>query len=210
MTPDDKKAVPSPARKLAAAEAQDSGGTAVLGPLGPALGEMCVGVVTDTHHPEAPGRVCVSWETSGAQLQHAWLPRNNAMRFEPGMQVMLMRASNWDEWIVAFPFGGPSSPVDARVTPARNNNAQSQRESAVTVAGLDSLELENEQGRSLGALRQDAQGRTVLRLPQDVTMVSSGVLRLEGERLEFRSREGGTDMRSEGDTVVRGRKIELN
>ena len=45
---------------------------------------------------------------------------------------------------------------------------------------------------------------------RDVALEMPGRLRIGAERIELHSREGGVDIRSDGDTIVRSRIIRLN
>lgn len=168
-------------------------------------GEMvAAGVVLDTHHPERPGRVLVRWLSRDAKTHQAWLETNVTLSFEPGVQVMLLRSSTWHEWVVAFPFG------EGALSKQMQNPRGATKDEVLRLEPTQGVQVQGAQGKELFRIAQNEQGDAVLEMPGDLCMETQGVFRLKAERLELRSGQGGTDARSDGETVVRGTKIHLN
>lgn len=190
-----------------ASEAQRPGANndAFLGKVPALTPEFVAGLVMDTHHPQRPGRVLVRWLNEHAETQEAWLDVNATINFEPGMQVMLMRPTNWFEWVVSFPFGAVASRSRARLVAGDEEPTRVHQYSS-----HERLEVVGKDGQRLFRLKQDDAGNAVLELPRDLQMQTKGVFRLQAERVEIRAGDGGADIRSTGETVVRGSKIHLN
>jgi hypothetical protein len=170
-----------------------------------------VGECLDTHNPHLPRRVFVRARDEDGQQVTAWLPVLDQLRIRPGDKLLLSKPDNWPEPVVLGVLAGLERPVDA-------NAADAASQTAAAATGDPHLRLEpgqsvvitNPEGQPMLSLRATAQGPQVELLAANVSFDMPGCVRIGAERIELHSREGGVDIRSDGDTIVRSRVIRLN
>lgn len=174
-------------------------------PPAPASADSVVGEVVDTHHPHRPGRICVRWrDATGAEHVH-WLPYNTGLRFNIGQRVVIARPSNWPEWLVT------ASLSQAWEQGPIQENPEDEDSSVTTIRLEESetLRVQNARGETMFELGRQG-GQPVLKVSRDLNLELDGTFRVDAARVEIRSGQNGTDIRSEGDTVVRSRQVRIN
>lgn len=172
----------------------------------PSSSDSVVGEVVDTHHPHRPGRVCVRWRDVAGAVQEHWLVYDASLRPEPGRHVVLSRPSNWPEWIVTSMLSVSPSSSSREVLASSDRPGVQQ---VVRLEESEALRVESSQGALMFELLQTAD-QPVLRLGRDLTIALDGTLRLAADRIEMRSGAQGTDLRSEGSTVLRSPQVRIN
>lgn len=173
----------------------------------PSTSDSIVGEVVDTHHPHRPGRVCVRWRDVDALVQEHWLAYAAHVRPEIGRYVVLARPSNWGEWIVTAMLSLTSRANHAESTPDSSPHLCDSR--SVKLDENETIRVENAQGKFMFELRHTGE-QPVLSLGRDLTISLDGTLRFSADRIEMRSGAQGTDLRSEGSTVLRAPQIRIN
>lgn len=174
----------------------------------PATADSVVGEIVDTHHPHRPGRVCVRWRDVDAVEHEHWLVYNAGIKPAKGRLVVLSRPSNWREWLVTSMLTqGPAS----EASPSQASEASQPGASApvLRLEECDALRVETAQGKLMFELAQEGE-QPVLRVGQDLTIALDGTFRVEAGRVEVRSGPQGTDLRSEGPTLIRGTQVRVN
>lgn len=163
-----------------------------------------VGEVLDTHNPDCRGRVLVRWASNiGEACQH-WLAVARGSAPRRGDRVLLHQPANWPEMLVTSVIEGLPS--------AQSNVEESQEEPRriIELEHEEKLWITGADGQPLIEVYASTQGPVVRLMNQDVDLEIPGKLRLRAETLELEGGRGGIDIRTEADTVVRGRYIRLN
>ncbi|MDR8728012.1 hypothetical protein [Burkholderia pseudomultivorans] len=161
-----------------------------------------IGEVTDTHHPDAMGRVRVKWSMPDSTTREHWLECMNGVKPEIGDRVLLQSPSNWPEYLIAglLKRKGSGEPVEPVVEPAM----------ALSLEADKCLQVSDASGCPLLQVRASPDGPVVTLLNRNVNIEVAGKLRLSAQTLELEGGRGGVDIRTEADTVVRSRYIRLN
>jgi hypothetical protein len=162
-----------------------------------------VGECVDTHNPHLPRRVLVRTRDQDGTPVTAWLPILADLRVRAGHKVLLSKPENWPEPVVIGALEGLDQGDEGRAT---------------SVDGGPELRLEQGQaimiadpaGQPLLELQATADGPRIVLLRADLSIDALGCLRFGAQRIELHAREGGVDIRTDGDAVVRGRVIRLN
>lgn len=164
--------------------------------------ERVVGDVTDSHHPDAMGRVCVRWATRDGDTREQWLECLEGMKPRIGDRVVLEQPENWPERLVTgiLRRTGYGEPIEARTEPAIVLKLEADR----------CVQIDDAHGNALLQVAASGDGPVVRLLNQNVNIEAAGKLRLCAQTLELEGGRGGVDIRSEADTVVRGRFVRLN
>lgn len=165
----------------------------------PGLPSVIVGEVVETRHPERPGRVLVQWRNRERQTLTEWLLPERHLALRIGDRVLLALPEGWNEWIVTGALGGEPTPPQAP--------AEHQRE--VRLEPGEVVRFIAHDGRPLVTVRQSVDGPLVELGEGNVELKAAQTLRLSGHKVEITAATG-IDVRTEGDTVVRGRTIRLN
>lgn len=173
----------------------------------PSSSDSVVGQVVDTHHPHRPGRICVRWRDASMATQEHWLAYSASMRPEVGRHVILSRPSNWSEWVVTSMLS--QARTEGASKPALDPDTQELGTRLVRLEESEAVRIETAQGELMFELCR-AGAQPVLRLGHNLTIALAGTLRFEAERIEMRSGGQGTDLRSEGPTVLRAPQVRIN
>jgi len=160
---------------------------------------MLVGQVLDTHHPFMPGQVLVAWVDADGQRAESWLERDRHLSLSIGDRVLLSWVSPLQAWVVTGALGRkPGSPAP---DPDNERQLRLQPGESVCIVAHD--------GQPMLTLRQGPSGTVIELGAGDVDLKAAGTLRLSAESVEVRASED-IDLRSDRDTLVRGRFIRLN
>lgn len=165
----------------------------------PGLPSVIVGEVVETRHPERPGRVLVQWRSRDRQPMTEWLLPERHLSLRIGDRVLLALPEGWNEWIVTGALGG--EPTAAMAPPDHERQVVLEPGEVVRFVAHD--------GRPLVTVRQSPEGPLVELGDGNVELKAGQTLRLSGKTVEITA-SSGIDVRTEGDTVVRGRTIRLN
>jgi hypothetical protein len=160
-----------------------------------------VAEVIDTHHPHRPGRILVSWTSDDGEDREAWLHTTTQVRPRTGDRVLLLRPTNYCECIVTAVLSRdpvPPQPADGQAV------------GRVALQPSESLRVEASDGTPLVEIASSEHGPVVRVLSRDLELAVPGRLRLSADTIECVSGQGGTDLRSDGETVVRAPRIRLN
>lgn len=161
-----------------------------------------IGEVTDTHHPDAMGRIRVKWSMQDGNTCERWLECVDGMKPVIGDRVLLQAPANWPEYLICgllrrAGFGEPVKPV---VEPAV----------ALALEPDKCVQVSDASGHPLLQVHASPDGPVVTLLNQNVNIEVAGKLRLSAQTLELEGGRGGVDIRTEADTVVRSRYVRLN
>jgi hypothetical protein len=165
-------------------------------PTGPFVGE-----VLDTHHPHRPGRVLVQWQLESGECSEEWLHPTAQVRPRIADRVLLQRPTNDCEWIVTAVLQRepqPPQPIAGDTT------------SRLRLHGDEALRIEASDGTPLLEIQSSERGPILRVLGRDLELAVAGRLRLAADTIECVSGQGGTHLRSDGETVVRSPRIRLN
>jgi len=172
----------------------------------PSGNTLLVGEVLDTHHPHRPGRALVRWEDAEQTVHEHWLSRALHVPLRIGTRVLLSRPANWPEWVVTGaladvpPSCSPEPDVEDDRAPSRGS---------LRLEANEVVRIESADGTPLFELSHRDRG-AVLRLHRDLDLELPGTFRVQAERIELCSGQGGTDARSDGEMVFRSPRIRLN
>jgi hypothetical protein len=173
--------------------------TASSNPAPPAGSPVIVGEVVETQHPLRPGRVLVRWQNAERQTVTEWLLPERHLSLRAGDRVLLALPCGWQEWIVTGALGreprAPQSPPD--------------HERQVRLQPGEVVRLVAHDGQPLVTVRQSSEGPVVELGEGNVELKAARTLRVSAQTVEINA-SSGIDLRSDGDTVVRGRTIHLN
>ncbi len=168
----------------------------------PVHAAVVVGEVLDTHHPHLPGRVLVRRLDEQGRLVDRWLQRERHLSLIKGDRVLLTLPAGWNEWIVTGALARAHSSRDAHADEVNSTRLDLGPGEAVRVVSHD--------GRHLLTIRDGADGPVLEIGDGNLELAATRTLRLRAEAIEIASAEGGVDIRSDGDTIVRARTIRLN
>ena len=161
---------------------------------------MSVGEVIETHHPLRPGRVLVRWQDHERQIVTGWLLPERHLSLRAGDRVLLALPCGWREWIVT---GALGRDPEAMPQPAPDHERQ------VHLEPGEAVRLVAHDGQPLLTVRQSSDGPVVELGADNVELKVPRTLRFSAQVVEINA-SGSIDLRSDGDTVVRGRTIRLN
>lgn len=161
-----------------------------------------IGEVTDTHHPDAMGRVRVKWSMQDGNTCERWLECVDGVKPGIGDRVLLQSPANWPENLVCglLKRAGRGEPVEPAVEPAV----------ALSLEPDKCVQVSDASGCPLLQVRASPDGPVVTLLNRNVNIEVAGKLRLSAQTLELEGGRGGVDIRTEADTVVRSRYVRLN
>ena len=159
-----------------------------------------VGEVLDTHHPHFPGRVFVRWLNTAKQAVEHWVQAERHLSLVKGDRVLMTLPMGWKQWIVTGALGR------ARTTPI----ADTENVSHLQLGPGESLRVLSHDGQPLVTVSQGAEGPVVELGSGNVELKAARTLRLVADTIELKAANGGIDLRTEGDAVVRARTIRLN
>ncbi|MEM9695644.1 MAG: hypothetical protein AAGA56_24080 [Myxococcota bacterium] len=160
-------------------------------------GGTLVAEVTDTHHPHRSGRVLAKWVDGEGDEQEHWLVREASVHPEVGDRVMITRPANWNEWIVVG------------ILAKSERRSPSEDRAAVRLEAGTSVRVESATGEPLFELTHRDHG-AVVKLHDDFNRELEGTFRVDADRIEMRSRQGGTDTRTDGEMILRSPCIRIN
>lgn len=167
-----------------------------------------VGECLDTHHPHLPRRVLVRVRDESGKPISAWLPTLVELRIRVGNKLLLSKPDNWPEPVVLGVLGGLDAPAPepdlSLATEPASSDPQLRLEQGET------LQVTGPEGQPLLTISATVDGPVVKLLRSNVEIDMPGVLRIGADRIELAAREGGVDIRADGDTIVRSRTIRLN
>jgi hypothetical protein len=166
-----------------------------------ATSSVVVGEIVDTHHPHLPGRVLVRWLDADGVAVESWLQRERHLSLRTGDRVLLTLPSGWTDWIVTGALGREPTP------PAPDSNEQ---HSILHLQPGETLEVRSHDGVPLLTLRQGQEGPVLELSNGNLELAAPRTLRLRADTVEIISANGGIDVRTEGDAVLRARTIRLN
>jgi hypothetical protein len=164
-----------------------------------------VGECLDTHNPNLPGRVLVRARDRDGEAMTGWLPVMADVRIRVGDKLLLDKPDNWPEPVVVGAIAGlerPERRSERDPSDAGAPGLQLEPGQAIVIAGPT--------GEALLELSSTSEGIRIGLLSNEVELDAAGCLRFGADRIELRAREGGVDVRTEGDVVVRGKTIRLN
>lgn len=192
-TPDGKdvrEIIEEALEKHAAAAASEDGGAH-----GTAVGELL-----DTHNPHLPGRVLVRWLNTACQELEQWVQAERHLSLRKGDRVLLTLPMGWKQWVVTGVLARESAkPVE-----------QPEHATELKLQPGETVRILAHNGSALVTVRQGAEGPVVELGNGNVELKAARTLRLAADTIELSSKNGGIDLRTEGDTIVRARTIRLN
>ncbi|WP_443191654.1 hypothetical protein [Pseudomonas indica] len=160
-----------------------------------------LGEVIDTHHPELPGYVFVRWSAGNEHYQR-WLECVRTVTPQRGDRVLLEQPANWSEALVVATLEAPY--------PCAAQASQCEASQTITVPSGQCVRIADARGNPLVEVQGSSQGPVIRLIGDDVDLQVDGKLRLRAEAIELRGGRGGVDIRTDAETVVRGRFIRLN
>lgn len=147
-------------------------------------------------HPVLVGRVRCAFDDGS----EAWVPCLQGVRPRCGDRVLVLGAH-----------GAPGGVVAGVVDGFRRRLEPDPRDSQVRRLRADEvIRIESDEGVPLIEVRATDAGPAVRVLSKDLTMESSGALRLAGESVEIVARQGGVEVRATDDVKLNGEQIHLN
>ena len=164
-----------------------------------------VGEVLDTHHPHLPGRVFVRWLNAEREATERWVQSERHLKLRKGDRVILTLPTGWQQWVVTGALGRelPSqSHAPAPETEDDTPELQLAPGQAIRILGHD--------GTQLLTVRQGLDGPELQLGTGNVELKAARTLRLTADTIELHAEQGGVDLRTEGDAVLRARTIRLN
>ena len=176
-----------------------------------ASGAPLLAEVLDTHHPHLPGRVAVAWLDPDGTPRQRWVASARSLRVRRGDRVLMVKPANFSSFVVTTVIAGAAgedAPAAAVAPSAREADGAADRTLALERGEV--LRITSIDGQPLVTVEHDEQGPVVRLLEPDADIELSGRLRVRAEAIELEAREGGIDLRSQGDAVVRARTIRLN
>jgi len=180
-------------------------GSATVAPTAVASGNSYLGEIIDTHHPDIPGRLFVRWQDENGHEQERWLMYCLSNGLYKGSKVLISQPANWSDCIVVAVLA--SSQPENR-TKAIENTAD-QAPARLSIKASETIQVETESGKPLLQITHYDQG-AVLRLGKNINLELPGTFRIDADRIELNSKQGGTDCRSDGEIVCRSPRIRLN
>ncbi len=171
---------------------------ALLAPAGAT--ESLVGEVVDTEHPSLRGRVRVRWKDLEGQIFEKWLPTFLSLPVRVSDRVMMVRPSNFNEYVVTGVLDG----FARRPEPERETKA------ALVLERDETLRVRNAAGDELLEIFEDDSGPVVRLLQDGVDIDLPGELRISAKSIELVAKQGQAKVTASDDVVVRGEAIHLN
>lgn len=173
----------------------------------PATQGLLVGEVTDTHHPDSPGRVRVRWLSPHGGTLERWLHCLRGQRPRMRDRVLVEQPVNWPEplvtGILADAIGGGEA-----VGPGSEPDPHAGH--AMKLAPDECVRIDDAHGQPLVQILASSAGPVVRLMSPNVNLEAAGKLSLRAQTLELEAGRGGIDIRTEADTVLRSRYIRLN
>jgi hypothetical protein len=159
-----------------------------------------VGEVLDTHHPHLPGRVFVRWIGAEQKTIKHWVQAERHLRLRKGDRVIMTLPTGWKQWVVTGALGREldSTPEEASDLPE------------LRLAPGQSLRITSHDGTPLVTVRQGVDGPELELGSDNVELKAKRTLRLTADTIELHAKQGGVDLRTDGDAIVRARTIRLN
>jgi hypothetical protein len=186
---------------------------------GPGGSPVVVGEVLDTHDPQQPDRVFVSWFASADDEQRAWLQHERHLALRPGDWALVTRPLGWAEWVVTGALASTRHDATA-VAPggAARGAAPAQASPAVAAPSPMALRLEPGQplvivgaaGEPLLRIHEGPEGPVVEFARDQIELEGRQRLRLSAHVIELAAGPGGVNICTEGDAVLRAKAIRLN
>lgn len=164
----------------------------------PAATAVVAGDVLDTHHPSLPGRVLVRFFDDAALQHEDWLEAERHLTLVTGDRVLVTRPAGFPDWIVTGAIG-------RRTQPAARAPGQ-----VLRLGPGESLTIQAHDGSALITLHQGPEGPRLEVSQENLEISAKQKLRLSAESIELVSREGGLELRSEGEAIMRASVIRLN
>ena len=180
-------------------------------PTGGAGCAVAVGEIIDTHHPHLPSRVLVRWWPSAEKEESAWLHHERHLTLRKGDRVLVTLPLGWSEWVVT----GALSRAAAQPNEGGAQTLQPapDRDAGAAVVQLEpgqSVSIIGSDGAPLLRVQQGPQGPIVQLEGDQVELQARRRLRLAAGTVEIAAGQGGVEVRTDGDAVVRAHAIRLN
>ena len=163
-------------------------------------GATAVGEVLDTHHPHLPARVLVRWLDLNGSAVERWLQRERHLSLLKGDRVLVTLPLGWPQWVVTGALGR-----EAREPEADPDNIR-----VMHLGPGERLRVMSHGGQALLTLSEGADGPLLELGEGNVELKVARTLRIKADTVELAAGEGGIDLRTEGDSVMRARTIRLN
>ena len=170
---------------------------------------LLAGEVTDTHHPDSPGRVRVRWLSAQGEAVERWLPCLRGQQPRKGERVLIEQPANWPEPLVTGILAAAAGVREA-VEPDTHDTDTSQTAQTLTLAPDECVRIDDAHGQPLVQILASSAGPVVRLMSPNVNLEAAGKLSLRAQTLELEAGRGGVDIRTQADTVVRSRYIRLN
>ena len=167
-----------------------------------------VGECLDTHHPHLPRRVYVRLQNARGEPLAAWLPTLAELKVRKGQLLLVSKPDNWPEPVVVGVLAG-LAPEPTTAEPASHEPASAEGPELRLGPG-ESLLIKGPDGKPLLQVAATATGPELRLLGGNAAVEVPGCLRFGADRIELNAREGGVDIRTDGDMIVRSRVIRLN
>jgi len=161
-----------------------------------------VGEVLDTHNPHLPGRVFVRWLSSELKPVELWVKAERHLRLRKGDRVILTLPTGWKQWIVTGALGPD--------LPATTTDVTSDDVPELQLKPGQSVRIVNHDGSPLVTVRQGVDGPEVQLGTGNVELKAARTLRFSADTIELHAEQGGVDLRTKGDAIIRARTIRLN
>ncbi|MCX5544797.1 hypothetical protein M3A49_35980 [Paraburkholderia sp. CNPSo 3076] len=181
----------------------------------PAMEGLLAAEVTDTHHPDSPGRVRVRWHSAQGEAVECWLQCLHGHRPRRGDRVLVEQPVNWSEPLVTGILSASAAGAEAGITEAPGMHgatgaAETHASQTVKLAPDECVQIDDAHGKPLVQILASSAGPVVRLMSSNVNLEAAGKLSLRAQALELEAGRGGVDIRTEADTVVRSRYIRLN
>ena len=162
--------------------------------------ESLVGEVVDAKHPSLRGRVRVRWRDLEGQTFEKWLPTFQGLPVRVSDRVMMMRPTNWPEYVVTGVIDGF----------ARRPEIERESAAQLELKKDEAIRVRSAEGEDLIEVFQDENGPVVRFLTGDVDLDIQGKLRVRANAIELEAKQGQARIKASDDVVVEGETIHLN
>lgn len=162
--------------------------------------DSLVGEVVDDQHPSLRGRVRVRWQDLEGQTFEKWLPRLQGLPVRVADRVLMVRATNWPEYVV-------TGVVDGF---ARRPEIERDTKASLELKRDEAVRVQSPEGEDLIEVFQEDSGPVVRFLSEDVDIDLKGKMRVRAKAIELEAKQGQTRIKASDDVVVRGETIHLN
>lgn len=184
---------------------------ATVSPAAGAAGSpVVVGEIVDTHHPHLPSRVLVRWWPSAAKEESAWLHHERHLALRKGDRVLVTLPFGWSEWVVTGALTRAARASEEGELPAEPASAQSVEAATLRLDPGQSVIVIGSDGVPLLRVHQGPEGPIVQLEGDQVELQARRRLRLSASTVEIAAGQGGVEVRTDGDAVVRAHAIRLN